>query len=83
MNTPYRYKYGQTVRVTAHAPQSFAPGEYVAVVGMHTVWQETESSATGYPMGTLLYTIEYADGSSKEITEEYIEEIEQDDSGPK
>lgn len=77
MDTSYRYEYGQTVRVTAHAPQSLVPGAYVAVVGMHMVQQEAESSATGYPIGTYLYTIEYPDGSSTDVTEEYIEKVEQ------
>lgn len=75
MVASYRYDHGQTARVVAHAPESLVPGEYVAVVGMRTVRQEVESSATGYPIGTRLYLIEYADGSSKEVAEEYIEEI--------
>jgi hypothetical protein len=77
MEASYRYEYGQTVRVAAHAPQSLVPGEYVFVVGMYTVQQEQESSVTGYPIGTPLYTIEYPDGSSKVVTEEYIEEIKE------
>jgi len=75
VDTSYRYDYGQTVQVAAQAPQSLQPGEKVDVVGMYTVHREVESSAMGYPIGTQLYTIEYADGSSKEVPASYIEEL--------
>lgn len=77
MEASYRYDYGQRVRVAADAPQSLAPGSDVDVVGMRTVQREIESSTTGYPIGSRLYIIEYADGSSKEVPEKYIDEIEQ------
>lgn len=73
MGISYRYEYGQAVRVAAHAPISLMPGEDVAVVGMREVRGEKESIATGCPMGTHLYIIEYLDGSSKEVAEEYME----------
>jgi len=69
----FRYHYGQTVRVSAHARKSFRPGELVAVVGMWKVSNNEQAHHTGHPVGTVLYLIEYDDGSSIEIPEEYIE----------
>lgn len=73
MATIYRYEYGQTARVASQAPPSIRPGERVAVVGMRTIDNALASRETGYPIGTPLYLIEYDDGSSREVPEQYIQ----------
>jgi hypothetical protein len=69
----FKYEYGQTVRVIASAPSSLKPGTDVAVVGMTKLIQEREVLNVLYPAGTDIYLIEYADGKSLEVPEEYIE----------
>ena len=76
----FRYDYGQTVRVSAHAPGAFRPGQLVAVVGMHRIERDDHALQMGHPVGTVLYTIEYDDGSSVQIPEEYIEPERRDTS---
>ena len=73
MDRPFKYDYGQTARIVTHAPAGFRSQERVAVVGMRVVRRKNEATAAGHSVGTHLYTVEYSDGSSVEIPEEYIE----------
>ena len=73
MAKSFKYKHGQTVRVVTSAPVSLKPGTKVAVVGMTTLGQGRKVLNAFYPAGTDVYLIEYADGTSLEVPEAYIE----------
>lgn len=69
----FRYDYGETVRVAAAAPMPLVPGTEVAVVGMTQIVQPRELLGALWPQGTVAYLIEFADGSSMEVPEAYIQ----------
>ena len=69
----FKYDYGETVRVAASAPTPLIPGTEVAVVGMTQIVQPRELLGTLWPRGTIAYTIEFADGSSVEVPETYVQ----------
>jgi hypothetical protein len=73
MTESFRYDYGQTVRIVASAPASLRPGAEVAVVGMTKLDYARELLGVRHPVGTVAYLIEYADGTSVEVPEQYIE----------
>ena len=73
MTESFKYEYGQTVRVVASAPVSLKPGTNVAVVGMTRLDQEREVLKVRCLVGTDIYLVEYADGTSIEVPEQYIE----------
>lgn len=73
MTEIYRFDWGDTARIARNAPESYHPGTRVAIVGMWTVRNELEARAANCPIGTVLYTVEYDDGSSVELPEKYVE----------
>ena len=73
MQESFRYDYGQTVRTVATVPPPIKPGTEVSIVGMTKLDHPREIFNVFYPAGTDVYLIEYADGTSVEVPEEYIE----------
>ena len=73
MTKPFKYEYGQTVRLVASAPTSLKPGTTVAVVGMTRLDQERKFFNVRCFVGADVYLIEYADWTSLEVPEQYIE----------
>ena len=77
MATLFRFEYGQTVRIVASAPVVLRPGTIVAVVGMTKLQTCRDNDLLkSLPKGTTIYLIEYADGSSVEVPEQYIESVQ-------
>ena len=46
--------------------------EPCAVVGVTPVDNEALASAVNYPLGTILYSVEFADGSDALVPEEHL-----------
>jgi hypothetical protein len=61
LHPPFIYYWGDTVRVATTAPANMRPGELGSVCGMEEVGNRRQ------------YTVEYSDGSSTEILEEWLE----------
>lgn len=77
----YAYTYGDAVRIAATAPVEQRPGSIASVCGMRTVpvgtadgGQHPENASSD----TRLYLVEFADGSSVEIAEEYLGPVEEE-----
>jgi hypothetical protein len=68
-----QFTWGETVRIRRTAPQHFRPGELAEICGMWTVETEANASARGSSIGSTTYTIEFGDGTSVEIAEQYLE----------
>ncbi len=68
-----KFDWGQLVRVSATAPPAYRPGRRAWIVGIR---KESAAQATE-PLGPRLYTIEYEDGSSLEIGEPLLEQIDE------
>ena len=69
----FKCDYGETVRVADSAPAPLIPGTEVAVVGMTRIVQPRELLGGTAAPGTVAYLIEFADGSSVEVPESYVE----------
>jgi len=71
--TQYRYTWGDSVRVVDGAPVRYRPGSDAEVVGLRTVETDRQAESAGDPVGTRQYVIEFADGSSVELAESWLE----------
>ena len=67
------FSWGDTVRVKAGAQPQKRPGEVAEVVGFREIENATQAKEFCAPLGSVLYLIEYGDGSATEIPEEWIE----------
>ena len=73
MEHPFKYDYGETVRIATSAPSPLTPGDVAEVVGMIEMLQPRDILGTLCPKGTIAYQIEFPDGSCVEVTEICIE----------
>lgn len=65
--TKFEFDWNEAVLVADHAPSKFGPSKIGAVVGMRSVENEIHASAAGFPIGTVLYMVEFSDGSMVEV----------------
>ncbi len=59
--------WGDLVRVKPEAPRDRRPGALADIVGIRTVENELLAAEYGTPVGSKLYLVEFADGSSLEV----------------
>jgi hypothetical protein len=71
--SPYKFDWGETVRVSQNAPERFRPSQLSSVCGFRLIETAEQSVAFGAPIGTVLCLIEFGDGSSVEIPEPLLE----------
>lgn len=76
MSAP-KLDFGAAVWILPHAPVDFRPRERGWVCGIREVATDSEAVAAGVRIGTVLYIVEFDDGSSMEIPEEYLAAIEE------
>ncbi|MCC5832533.1 MAG: hypothetical protein JJU12_05775 [Chlamydiales bacterium] len=67
------YQLGNTVKVKKDAPEQFRPAEVCSVGGIFEITTNDESQIFGYPPNTILYTVEFPDGSSIDLPESFLE----------
>lgn len=68
----FDFDWNDAVVVTDDAPAKFRPSKIAAVVGMRAVENAFQAEAAGFPIGTLLYMIEFSDGTMIEVPREYL-----------
>lgn len=68
-----KFSWGDSVRVKRDAPGNFANFEFASVCGIRTVDDAKVAEEFGVPMHTVLYIVEFSNGSSIEIPENYLE----------
>ena len=64
MNTPFKFDWGEEVRVVVTAPSNMRPGQFASVCGMREM------------KGSRVYTVEFGDGQAMEIPEDSLEKAE-------
>ena len=69
------FTWGDTVQVKASAQAAIRPGAIAEIVGIREIEGEAQAQQFGSPIGSRLYLIEFADGTSVEIPEAWIEAI--------
>lgn len=72
------YDYGDDLRVRATPAAGVRGAELCTVVGITTVETERQAEAFGWPVGCILYTVEFGDGSDALLPEEALEPVEQE-----
>ena len=68
--------WGDTVRVKPTASPDKRPGEFAAVCGITEVGTEEHATNVNCPIGTTVYLIEFGDGSSAEVSGEWLDKVE-------
>ena len=68
--------WGDTVRVKAGAPLAMRPGANAAVCSITRIENDQQSKAYNAAIGTTMYLVEFGDGASIEVPEEWIEAVE-------
>ena len=64
-----KYDYGQEVIYNCSDDKGMATTMRCAIVGITPVETIEQAKAFGYPRGTILYTIEFGDGTDKLVSE--------------
>ena len=67
-----RFTWGDAVHVRLDAPSHLRPGAAGDICGFRTVESEEAAQEFGVDLSSILYIIEYSDGSSLEIPEKYL-----------
>ena len=57
------YTWGETVRIAIDAPKAYKPGVLAEVCSMWKIETEENSKSRGEPIGTVIYSIEFGDGT--------------------
>jgi hypothetical protein len=70
--TELKFERNENVAIAENAPARFRPSQLAWVISGRVVENELQSQAVNYPIGTLLYLVEYIDGNSVEIPGEFI-----------
>lgn len=68
-----KFTWEDVVGVKSDAPLQFRPNHAGVVVGSFRIESEAVADARGWPIGTILYTIEFPDGNALEIPEGLLE----------
>lgn len=69
-----KYTWNDLVRVASNAPDKWRPGAFASVVGISEESERSGSYLDEFPHG-VVYTIEFADGSSVELEEASLEAV--------
>lgn len=72
MMTNAKFGYGDEVSLRQTGESGSFISEACSVVGITHVETEEQSLVFGYPTGTVLYTVEFGDGSDKLVPEDQL-----------
>jgi len=68
----FQFRWGDTVLISADAPQPFRPNEMGSVCGIRVVKPHPGAKSMGAPTETVLYFVEFGDGYAVEIPEKLL-----------
>ena len=66
-----KFTWGDSVRIAEDAPANVRPGSSAEVVGVSERHERIGSYLNTFPSG-IVYTVEFADGSSAEVHEDHL-----------
>lgn len=75
MDRSFQFDYAQTVRIVDSAPVELKPGTIVDIVGMTRLSGDREVAGMSCTEGAEVYVVEYINGSSIEVPDQYIEPV--------
>ena len=62
----------ENIIIAADAPKKFKPSQLGWVISSRIIENDIQSRAAGYSIGTIIYLIEYMDGSDIEMPADFI-----------
>ena len=70
------YNYGDTVLIATEAPDNYRPGAIASIYAIRVI--ENSNTARKYKaeIGSILYGVEFGDGSSVELPERFLKPFE-------
>jgi hypothetical protein len=63
---------GENIMIADNAPAQFRPSALAWAISGRVVENELQAKAVGYPINTVLYLVEYMDGSDIEMPVEFL-----------
>ena len=72
-----QYTWGETVKIVSGAPKTYRPGKLAEICSMWEIRTDENSKARGEPIGTVIYSIEFGDGTLMEIPDRYLEKYQE------
>lgn len=73
-----RFTWGDSVRVVKADGIciDWRPGSLGSICGLRTIENEKGALSSSFTVGTIVYTVEFADGESQQIPEEALESVD-------
>ncbi len=68
-----KFTWGDQIKIKDDAPFKYRPGEFGVVCGMWNIKNESISNEYGMPINSLMYIVEYLDGTDCQVPEDCIE----------
>jgi hypothetical protein len=75
MGNPVKFDFGQEVRYEQSEGADSSAASLACVVGVTPIETAEQAKVFGYPRGTVLYTIEFGDGTDKLVPEGDLKEV--------
>lgn len=67
-----KYDYGNSVTINNNAPERYRPKAKGSLCGFRRVETDEQAEAANTSVGAMLWLVEFEDGSSVEMPEEYL-----------
>ena len=71
-----KYDYGESVEITKNAPECYRPGTQGSLCGVRHIEAEEHANAAYVKIDTILWLVEFEDGFSLEVPEEYLTSLD-------
>ena len=75
MKPDFMFSWGDAVRVIDSAASKYRPGNNASICGLREISDDDTAKKAGFKLHSNVYLVEYSDGTSLEIEEEYLELI--------
>ena len=72
-----RPTWGDTVQIKDHVSQPMRPGSLASICGMRELETAEQAEQFGCGIGTTVYLVEFSDGTSMELAEDFVVVVEQ------
>lgn len=73
MKNKMKFNYGDQVSIRRNAPLKYKPGKIGSIFSITEISNPDLEELYSYNIGTIIYGIEYIDGSDAEVPEQFLE----------
>ena len=68
----YEFERGENITIDPQAPELFRPSKMAWVISGRIIENELQANAVGYPIGSIIYLVEYEDGKDIELPVKFL-----------